>query len=155
MPRLPEIVVRPPARRRNPVAKPASSGDWPEKPDAWEQADKAWEAKWSDRQPEEDTEGYAAPSDRYRSRDTSSRSLRDSYGDGMRAAGPYLGLGAQIGGSMILFVGAGLMLDRWLGSTPWGVIVGAALGMVGIIALVMRIAKEESRTGDRGPGGRE
>lgn len=123
------------------MAKPTPSDDWPEKPDAWKQADKAWEAKWSDRQPEDDTGGYAAPSGEA-PKASPKRSLRDSYGDGMRAAGPYLGLGAQIGGSMILFVGAGLLVDRWLDTTPWGVIVGAALGMVGIIALVMRIAKE-------------
>ena len=123
------------------MAKPTPSDDWPEKPDAWKQADKAWEAKWSDRQPEDDAGGYAAPSGGA-SRASPKRSLRDSYGDGMCAAGPYLGLGAQIGGSMILFVGAGLLVDRWLDTTPWGVIVGAALGMVGIIALVMRIAKE-------------
>ena len=125
------------------MAKPTPSNDWPEKPDAWTQADKAWDAKWSGRQPDDEADGYAAPSESYRPDEPSTKSLRDSYGDGMRAAGPYLGLGAQIGGSMILFVGAGLLVDRWLGSTPWGVIVGAALGMVGIIALVMRIAKEE------------
>lgn len=124
------------------MAKPTPSNDWPEKPDAWTQADKAWETKWSDRQPEDEAGGYAAPSKAYRSEEPSTRSLRDSYGDGMRAAGPYLGLGAQIGGSMILFVGVGILVDRWLGTTPWGVILGAALGMVGIIALVMRIAKE-------------
>ncbi|GAB5533895.1 MAG: hypothetical protein Rubg2KO_01440 [Rubricoccaceae bacterium] len=125
------------------MAKPTPSGDWPEKPDAWKQADKAWESKWSDRQPDADAEGYAAPSGSARSTPVPKKSLRDSYGDGMRAAGPYLGLGAQIGGSMILFVGAGVLVDRWLDSTPWGVIIGAALGMVGIIALVMRIAREE------------
>lgn len=134
------------------MAKPASSDDWPAKPDAWEKSDKAWEAKWSDRQPDEDPGEYAAPSKAYTSDAPSARSLRDSYGDGMRAAGPYLGLGAQIGGSMILFVGLGLLVDRWLDSSPWGVIVGAALGMVGIVALVLRLAKED---GEKGNGKRE
>lgn len=126
------------------MAKPASSDDWPQKPDAWERADKAWDAKWSDRKPDDEAGEYAAPTETYTSESPSARSLRDSYGDGMRAAGPYLGLGAQIGGSMILFVGLGLLVDRGLDTSPWGVIVGAALGMVGIIALVMRIAKEEN-----------
>lgn len=125
------------------MAKPTPSDDWPEKPDAWKQADQVWDSKWSDRQLEEEGgEGYAPPSERYTPESPATQSLRDSYGDGMRAAGPYLGLGVQIGGSMILFVGAGLLVDRWLDSSPWGVIVGAALGMVGIIALVMRVAKE-------------
>jgi F0F1-type ATP synthase assembly protein I len=130
------------------VAKPTPSSDWPDKPDAWKQADKAWDAKWSDRQPEGDADGYAAPSDAYVPNEPSTRSLRDSYGNGMRAAGPYLGLGAQIGGSMILFVGLGVLVDRWLGTTPWGVIVGATLGMVGILALVLRIAKESGEEAD-------
>ena len=124
------------------MAKPTPSDDWPDKPDAWKQADKAWDSKWSDRQPDDAASGYAAPSGSSRSEAVPRRSLRDSYGDGMLAAGPYLGLGAQIGGSMILFVGLGVAVDRWLGTTPWGVIVGAALGMVGIVALVMRIAKD-------------
>ena len=125
------------------MAKPAPSDDWPEAPDAWKQADKAWETKWSDRQPEDEAaDGYAPPSEAYTPDGPSARTLRDSYADGMRAAGPYLGLGAQIGGSMILFVGVGLLVDRSLGTSPWGVIVGAALGMVGIVALVMRVAKD-------------
>lgn len=124
------------------MAKPTPSDDWPEKPDAWKQADKAWESKWSDRTPEGDDEAYASPSDTYRPEDPSTRSLRDSYGDGMRAAGPYLGLGVQIGGAMLLFVGLGVVVDRTLGTTPWGVVAGAVLGMIGIVALVIRIAKE-------------
>ena len=43
---------------------------------------------------------------------------------------------------MVFFVGLGLLADRWLDSSPWGVIVGAALGMVGIMYLVLRMARE-------------
>ncbi|MEM1116207.1 MAG: AtpZ/AtpI family protein [Bacteroidota bacterium] len=126
-----------------------AAGDaWPEAPDAWEQADRAWEAKWSDdpeaaeptRDPEADP--VAPPSAAYRNREVTIGSTTDAYGDGMRAAGPHIGLGLQIAASMLLFVGLGILFDRWLDTSPWGVIAGAALGMVGIVALVVRVANE-------------
>ena len=133
------------------MAKPTPSDDWPDRPDAWKQADKAWETKWSDRQPDDGGEAYPEVDTDYRPGDTSAEGMTDSYGDGMRAAGPYLGLGLQIAVSMVFFVGLGLLVDRWLGTTPWGVIVGAAIGMVGIMALVLRVARD---TADREQKGR-
>ena len=59
----------------------------------------------------------------------------------MRAAGSHIGLGLQIGVSMAFFVGLGIVVDRWLGTTPWGVVIGAAVGMVGVMVLVLRLAK--------------
>ncbi|MDT0630398.1 AtpZ/AtpI family protein [Rubrivirga sp. S365] len=115
-----------------------------DKPDRWERDDRAWKAKWADKEPED--EGYAAPpSDAYRPAAATPGTVHDAYGEGMRGAGPYLGLGAQIGGSMALFVGLGVLADRWLGTSPWGVVAGAALGMVGVVFLVLRIAREASK----------
>ena len=73
-------------------------------------------------------------------------SVADSYLDGMQAAGPYLGLGAQIAASMALFCGVGYVVDRWLGTSPWGILVGAMLGMVGIVALLVRISREAEQS---------
>ena len=127
------------------MAKPTPSDDWPRKPDAWTQADKAWDAKWSERQPDDDDSRPEADGD-YRPGDASPAGMTDSYGDGMRAAGPYLGLGLQIAVSMAFFVGLGIFADRQLGTTPWGVVVGAAVGMAGVMALVLRVARD---TADR------
>lgn len=126
----------------------------PEPRDAWREADRAWEAKWSDRRPADDDEWAAPPPEGYAPRKATIGGTTDAYGDGMRAAGPYIGLGVQIGASMALFAGGGILVDRWLGTSPWGIIVGAALGMVGVLALVVRVANESSgRENDREQGG--
>ena len=115
-----------------------------DKPDRWERDDRAWRARWSDE--DADDGGYATPPPgAYTPGGSSPDDVHDAYGEGMRGAGPYLGLGVQIGGSMAFFVGAGVLVDRWLGTSPWGVVVGAALGMVGIVFLVLRIADEAGR----------
>ena len=110
-----------------------------DKPDRWERDDRAWRAKWAD---PDDDEYAAPPPGTYRPGGSSPDDVKDAYAEGMRGAGPYLGLGAQIGGSMAFFVGAGVLADRWLDTSPWGVIVGAALAMVGIVFLVVRVANE-------------
>ena len=121
----------------------AKKDPWADKPDRFDQADKAWDDRWSDRA--DDAEGpdwdEAAPPG-YRGQDATPGSVTDAYGDGMRAAGSHLGFGLQIGVSMVFFVGLGIVVDRWLGTTPWGVVVGAAVGMAGIMVLVLRMAKE-------------
>ena len=65
-----------------------------------------------------------------------------SYRHGMMEAGRYLTLGMQIAFGMMLFVGIGYVVDRWLESTPWGMILGAVLGMVAVFTLVIRMARE-------------
>ena len=65
-----------------------------------------------------------------------------SYRHGMTEAGPYLTLGMQIAFGMMLFVGIGYVVDQWLESTPWGMILGAVLGMVAVFTLVIRMARE-------------
>jgi F0F1-type ATP synthase assembly protein I len=65
-----------------------------------------------------------------------------------RDAIPYLGLGLQLGVTMVFFVGLGYGADEWWGTGPWGVVVGAVLGMTSIIAQLVRL------TGDlSGPAG--
>ena len=117
-------------------------------PDRWAEADAAWEAKWSEDDSASDADAPEAlppPGEAYRPVQPTTASVGDAYGDGMREAGPYLGLGLQIGGSMALFVGAGVLADRFFGTEPWGVLIGAALGMIGILALVVRVANEANK----------
>lgn len=119
-------------------------------PDAWAASDRAWDARWLD-DPDaggpdagdpDRTGSPVAASPRSPAPRPTTSSVADSYLDGMQGAGPYLGLGMQIAVSMALFVGGGYAVDRWLGTSPVGLLVGAGLGMVGIIALVVRIARE-------------
>ena len=48
----------------------------------------------------------------------------------------------QIAFGMVLFVGIGYAVDQWLVSTPWGMILGAVLGMVAIFVFIIRVARE-------------
>jgi F0F1-type ATP synthase assembly protein I len=60
--------------------------------------------------------------------------------------GRYLAL-AQVGLEMVVPIGVGLALDFYLGWTPWGVIGGAVLGLVGGLAHLVHLAGK----GDAGP----
>lgn len=122
---------------------PDRDDPWADAPDRFEEADREWQAKWSDRDPEADE--IEPPPAGYRNKRVTAGSVGDAYGDGMRAAGEHLGTGMQIGAAMVFFVGLGIVVDRWLDTTPWGTIVGACLGMVGVMVLVLRMAKEGNR----------
>jgi hypothetical protein len=125
-----------------PDGRPPNDDPWADAPDRFEESDQAWDAKWADREPEAD--GIEPPQAGYRNKRVTASSVGDAYGDGMRAAGEHLGTGMQIGAAMVFFVGLGIVVDRWLDITPWGTIVGACLGMVGVMVLVLRMAKEGS-----------
>src|SRR5207248_5946661 len=53
--------------------------------------------------------------------------------------GRYLAL-AQVGLEMVVPIGVGLALDNYLGWSPWGVIGGAVLGLVGGLAHLVHLA---------------
>jgi F0F1-type ATP synthase assembly protein I len=71
-----------------------------------------------------------------------------TYRKALEEAGPYLGLGLQIGATMAFFVGMGYLVDTWLGSEPWFVLVGAVLGMTALVVQLVQISNrldEKSR----------
>lgn len=47
-------------------------------------------------------------------------------GDGYR----YVALGITFGLGIVLFMGLGYWLDRWLGTLPWGTMIGTLVGSV-------------------------
>ena len=121
--------------------------NWQDPPDRWAEADREWKERWTDKTPEasgDPEDRVEPPGAGYEPRRASVRSVADSYEDGMREAGPYLTIGLQIALSMLVFVGAGWAADNWLGTSPWGVLVGTALGFAGVIALVIRLSNEAS-----------
>ena len=119
----------------------ATKDPWADKPDRFDRADREWARRWADEAPldEDPTE---PPGPGYENKEVTAEVVRDSYGHGMAAAGPHLGFGMQLAAGMLFFVGAGVAVDRWLGTTPWGVLIGAALGMVGILWMVVRFARD-------------
>jgi len=60
---------------------------------------------------------------------------------GLRAAGPYMGLGVQLAGSVLLYVVAGYLADRWLGTEPWLLVAGSMLGMATFFVLLARTVR--------------
>jgi len=60
---------------------------------------------------------------------------------GLRAASPYMGLGLQLAGSVLVYVVAGYLADRWLGTEPWLLLVGAVLGMVTFFVQLARTVR--------------
>lgn len=57
----------------------------------------------------------------------------------MREIAPLLSFGMQMALTMGIFVGAGYMLDRWLGTTPWILLALAMLGIVSVFARLYRM----------------
>ena len=134
-----------PERIDEPAGVTGDEDAWPEKPDAWDEADRRWAETWEDADAgDDDTPANALP--RLGPREDPPNAI-EAYAQGMHEAGPYLGLGLQIAGSMALFTGAGYFIDRALGTRPWGIIVGATLAFVGIIALVVRLGNRAGRKG--------
>ena len=65
-----------------------------------------------------------------------------SWQRSLREASPFLGLGIQIGLGMIMCMGLGVLVDRYLGTAPWGTLAGAILGIASMVARLMRIAAD-------------
>ena len=62
------------------------------------------------------------------------------------------GLGCSVVTSLLLCIGAGILIDRWLGTDPIGVLVGVALGMVAAGYSFYELVKVSSRkSGARRP----
>ena len=60
-----------------------------------------------------------------------------------------VGAGFQLAFSIVLFMGLGYLVDRWLGSRPVFMLIGVAIGMAaGFYAFWMRV-KAASRSGGR------
>jgi ATP synthase protein I len=60
-------------------------------------------------------------------------------------------LSTELVGGVLLGAALGWLLDRWLGSSPWGLIVLLLLGFAGGVLNVMRAAGVVSTGGPKGP----
>ena len=55
----------------------------------------------------------------------------------------YLALGAEIAASLLIPIGLGYIADKFLGSTPYGILLGAVTGIVLFFILIFKIAQND------------
>jgi len=65
----------------------------------------------------------------------------DSRADEMRAFGALGSVGLAFVMSIVIGVGGGLLIDRWLATSPWGFFVGFFLGVAAGILSVVRASR--------------
>jgi ATP synthase protein I len=76
---------------------------------------------------------------------------QNPIGRGFGTGYAIVGAGFQFAFAILLFLGGGVLLDRWLGTRPVFTLLGVAIGLgAGFYAFFIRVMAE-SRRGD-GPG---
>ncbi|MBO6574097.1 MAG: AtpZ/AtpI family protein [Rhodothermales bacterium] len=77
---------------------------------------------------------------------------------GLRDSSPYLGLGLQLAGAVLVYVAIGYLLDRWLDTSPWFLVAGAVVGMIAFFLQLVRVVRQMnagSKTSGAGKSYRE
>lgn len=54
---------------------------------------------------------------------------------------------------MLVYVLAGYLLDRWLDTAPWFILIGSAIGMVAFFMQVARMSRKMSNEGGKNEAG--
>ena len=70
------------------------------------------------------------------------RPVTGSWQQSLHEASSYISLGMQLALTMVFFVGGGYFLDRWLGTEPWLLLVGAVLGMAAVFVHLFRLVAQ-------------
>lgn len=60
----------------------------------------------------------------------------------MLESSPYLGLGFQLAGAVLIYTGLGYLLDRWLGTSPRFLVAGAVVGMLAFFVQLVRVVRQ-------------
>ncbi len=63
-----------------------------------------------------------------------------SWQKSLREASPYMTLGMQMGMTMSVFAVGGYLLDRYLNTTPWFILVCSIVAMICIFVRLVHIA---------------
>ncbi len=89
------------------------------------------------------------PSDSRKPGNDSGSDDSDPYGGEDRKANSELqwaGVGFELAGTIALLTLAGYGIDAWLGTGPWGMLVGGVLGIVGGLYNLLKRAIQANRT---------
>ncbi len=73
----------------------------------------------------------------------------------MLESSPYLGLGFQLAGAVLIYVGVGFLVDTWLDTSPWGLVGGAVVGMIAFFIQLARVVRKMNAETQRGARGRK
>ncbi|MFB6099442.1 MAG: AtpZ/AtpI family protein [Salinibacter sp.] len=65
-----------------------------------------------------------------------------AWGRALRDVAPYLDLGWRIAGTTAGPPMLGLVIDLWLQTTPWGLLVGCVFGLAGAVVQLKRLQAE-------------
>jgi F0F1-type ATP synthase assembly protein I len=69
----------------------------------------------------------------------------DNFGRSARALSDYMGLGVQIAASFLFFFLIGYWADGKFGTSPWLLLMGVLIGMVGMALLLMKVVQSANR----------
>lgn len=72
-------------------------------------------------------------------------------GEEARVTGLATGLGCAVVASLVGFIGVGLFLDQWLGTTPILTLTGVALGLIAAGYQLYELVQISGRSGKHGP----
>jgi len=76
---------------------------------------------------------------------------QDPIGRGFGAGYAIVGAGFQFAFAIVLFLGAGVLLDRWLGTRPVFTLLGVAVGLgAGFYVFLVRVMAASKRGDDPG-----
>lgn len=71
----------------------------------------------------------------------------ESLGEAYRQLAPYMGLGTELAASVVGMLLIGYFLDRHFNTSPWLLLIGAAVGLIGgfynFIKVVQRLSKSD------------
>ena len=75
---------------------------------------------------------------------------KSPIGRGFGAGYAIVAAGFQFAFAILLFLGGGLLVDRWLGTRPVFTLLGVAIGLAaGFYAFILRVMAESRRGSDR------
>lgn len=102
------------------------------------------------------TDDYAHRSPGGRPADEAPRAGRigSSPGEALKAAGPYLHVGIQVGLTMAMTAGLGYLADGWLGTSPWGILLGSLFGVIAVFVVLLRLVADLNAESARRYGSR-
>ncbi len=82
------------------------------------------------------------------SEDEKSPTVLGSFQKAMGDAGPYVALGMQMGLTVAFYLLTGLVLDAWLGTGPWLLLLGGGIGIVVMFVMLIRAARDMTARAD-------